>query len=32
VVGEARWEYDAGPSPYIRWRVTDLEQDRPARY
>ena len=32
VVGEARWEYDSGPSPYIRWRVTDLEQDRPARY
>jgi hypothetical protein len=31
-VGEARWEYDSGPSPYIRWRVTDLEQDRPARY
>lgn len=32
VVGEARWEYESGPSPYIRWRVTDLEQDRPARY
>ena len=30
--GEARWEYDAGPSPYIRWRVTDVEQDRSARY
>jgi hypothetical protein len=31
-VGEARWEYHTGPSPYIRWRVTDVEQDRPARY
>jgi hypothetical protein len=31
-VGEARWEYDAGPYPYIRWRVTDLEQNRPTRY
>jgi hypothetical protein len=30
-VGEARWEYDSGPYPYIRWRVTDVEQDRPAR-
>ena len=32
VAGEARWEYDSGPSPYIRWRVTDVEQNRPARY
>jgi hypothetical protein len=32
VVGEARWEYDLGPYRYIRWRVTDVEQDRPARY
>ena len=31
-VGEACWEYDSGPYPYIRWRITDLEQDRPARY
>ena len=31
-VGEARWEYDSGPSPYIRWRVTDLGQDQPARF
>jgi hypothetical protein len=31
-VGEAGWEYDAGPYPYIRWRVTDLEHNRPARY
>jgi uncharacterized protein DUF6544 len=30
--GEARWEYDSGPYPYIRWRITDLEQDRPYRY
>jgi len=28
VAGEARWEYDSGPAPYIRWRVTDVEQDR----
>jgi hypothetical protein len=31
-VGEARWEYDSGPYPYIRWHLTDLEQNRPARY
>ncbi|HEX5384876.1 MAG TPA: DUF6544 family protein [Propionibacteriaceae bacterium] len=31
-VGEARWEYDSGPYPYIRWHLTDLEQDLPARY
>ena len=31
-VGEARWEYDSGPYPYIRWRITDLECDRPSRY
>jgi hypothetical protein len=31
-LGEARWEYDSGPYPYIRWRLTDLEQNRPARY
>jgi hypothetical protein len=30
--GKARWEYDSGPYPYIRWRITDLEQDRPYRY
>jgi len=28
--GEARWEYATGPFPYIRWRITRLEQDRPA--
>jgi hypothetical protein len=31
-VGDARWEYDSGPYPYIRWHLTDLEQNRPARY
>ena len=31
-VGEARWEYDSGPYPYIRWRVTEVEQNRPGRY
>jgi hypothetical protein len=31
-VGEARWEYDSGPYPYIRWYLTDLEQNQPARY
>jgi hypothetical protein len=32
VVGEARWEYESGPSPYIRWRIIDVEQDRAAPY
>lgn len=32
VSGEARWEYDSGPFPYIRWRITALEQNRPARF
>jgi hypothetical protein len=31
-VGEARWEYDSGPYPYIRWRIIHVEQDRPSRY
>jgi len=31
-VGEARWEYDTGPFPYIQWTITDLEQDQAARY
>jgi hypothetical protein len=31
-VGEARWDYAEGPFPYIRWTITSLEQDRPARY
>jgi hypothetical protein len=30
--GEARWDYAAGPFPYIRWTITTLEQDNPARY
>jgi hypothetical protein len=24
--GEAKWEYESGPYPYIRWRVTGIEQ------
>lgn len=32
VSGEARWEYESGPYPYIRWRITELEQNRPARF
>jgi hypothetical protein len=32
VAGEARWEYASGPFPYIRWTITNLEQNRPARY
>jgi hypothetical protein len=24
--GEARWEYESGPYPYIRWRVTAIER------
>jgi hypothetical protein len=31
-VGEARWEYDSGLYPYIRWHLTDLEHNQPARY
>jgi hypothetical protein len=31
-VGEARWEYDSEPYPYIRWHLTDLEQNRPVRF
>jgi hypothetical protein len=31
-VGEARWEYASGPFPYIRWRITTVEQDRPVRF
>lgn len=27
--GEARWEYDTGPYPYIRWRITAIEHNRP---
>lgn len=26
--GEARWEYESGPYPYIRWRIVDVRQDR----
>jgi hypothetical protein len=30
--GEARWEYDTGPYPYIRWRITAIEHNRPERF
>ena len=30
--GEARWEYETGPYPYIRWRIMTIEQDRPAQF
>ena len=30
--GEARWEYEVGPYPYIRWRVTTIEHDHPDRF
>jgi hypothetical protein len=30
--GEARWEYESGPFPYIRWTIARLERDNPSRY
>jgi hypothetical protein len=30
--GEARWEYDNGPFPYIRWTITDIDFARAAPY
>jgi hypothetical protein len=30
--GEARWDYDTGAFPYIRWRITTIEHDRSARF
>ena len=30
--GEARWEYEAGPYPYIRWRVASIEYDHLSRF
>jgi hypothetical protein len=30
--GEARWEYDTGPFPYIRWRITAIEPDPPGQF
>jgi hypothetical protein len=30
--GEARWEYDSGPYPYIRWRINAIDHDRPTRF
>jgi hypothetical protein len=32
VAGEARWDYQSGPYPYIRWRITTIEHDRPDRF
>lgn len=32
VAGEARWDYQSGPYPYIRWRITTIEHDRPVRF
>ena len=32
VTGEARWEYDSGPYPYIRWRITTIEVNRATRF
>jgi hypothetical protein len=32
VSGEARWDYESGPYPYIRWRVTTIERDHPSRF
>jgi hypothetical protein len=31
-LGEARWDYESGPYPYIRWRITTLEHNRPTRF
>lgn len=30
--GEVTWNYESGDYTYIRWRITDLEYDRPLRY
>jgi hypothetical protein len=30
--GEARWEYEIAPYPYIQWRVTTIEHDHPSRF
>jgi hypothetical protein len=32
VGGEARWEYESGPFPYIRWRITTIDHDRRDRF
>lgn len=32
VAGEARWDYKTGPYAYIRWQITNIEQNRPTRY
>ena len=31
VAGEARWQYESGPYPYIRWRITTIEYNCPSR-
>ncbi len=30
--GEARWDYESGAYPYIRWRITAIEHDHPRRF
>lgn len=30
--GEARWEYESGSYPYIRWRISTIEHDLPSRF
>jgi Family of unknown function (DUF6544) len=32
VSGHARWDYESGPYPYIRWRITTIEHDLPSRF
>lgn len=32
VVGEALWEFESGDFTYIRWRITNVETNRPTRY
>jgi hypothetical protein len=32
VAGEASWEYESGPYPYIRWRITTIEHNHRSRF
>jgi hypothetical protein len=32
VAGEGVWKYEGGDFTYIRWRVSDVEYNQPARY
>jgi hypothetical protein len=32
VEGEARWAFSTGDFTYIRWRITEIEPDRPSPY